>query len=105
MSEIQTDIDRNRRHRGSILRVVRRYGTQGISWPGLERIFRSAGLLGAVEMLEENVQYLADKAYLKKARLRDEIAGVERWMLYIAPSGIDLIEGTIDPDPGVNLIV
>jgi hypothetical protein len=102
MTEI--DIDRNRRHRATILRIVRRYGVEGISWPGLERIFRVAGRFEAMNTLEENVQYLADKNYLKKQLLRDEASDVERWMLYITPRAIDLLDGTIDPDPGVNTI-
>jgi hypothetical protein len=105
MIESQHDADQNRRHRGTILQLVRRYGVNGISFVGLEKVFRQAGRFGAVALLEENVQYLSDKGYLRTELVRDAISGVERWMIWLTPQAIDLLDGTIPSDPGVNIIV
>lgn len=99
-----TRVEANRLTRAKILRVVRRYGTGGISYEGLERVFSRAGMLGVAADLEEHLQYLADKKYLAKDLRRDELSGVERWLVWITPTGIDLLEGTIEPDPGVELV-
>lgn len=97
-------VEMNRRHRGTILRIVRRWGVTGVSWEGIEAIFRQAGQLGAIDRLEENVQYLADKGYLAKELKRDDFSGVERWLVWITPRGIDLLDGLIEADPGVVVV-
>jgi hypothetical protein len=101
----EVSIDRNRRNRGTILTLVRRYGVDGISFPNLEDVFRRAGRFGAIDLMEENVQYLTDKGYLRTELVRDPISGVERWMMWLTPQAIDLLDGTIPPDPGVDVRV
>ncbi len=60
--------------------------------------------MGVAADLEEHLQYLADKGYLTKDLLKDEISGVKRWVAFITAKGIDLLDETIDPDPGVEIV-
>jgi hypothetical protein len=69
----------------------------------IEKTFRLVGKIGWSETLEENLVYLSDKGYLRREPVTDPITGVKRWMAYVTPRGIDLMEGTIDADPGVTL--
>jgi len=99
-----TGVDAKLRRRGEILRKVRVYGGQGLSLEGLQRIFQRAGRLGSFEQLEEDVRYLAEKEYLRKELLKDRESLVERWLVWITPQGIDLLDGVIGPDPGVEIV-
>lgn len=101
---VDTDMDRNRRHRAAILRMVRRRLKEGITWQSLGNIFAKAFPYSSGNTLEENCMYLEDKGYLRREFVKDPHAGVERWILYITPSAIDLLDGAIDPDPGVDLL-
>lgn len=98
------NVSRNLRHRGNILQLVRNCGVDGISFPGLEAVFRKAGRFGAIKQLEENVQYLTEKGYLRTELIKERTSGVERWMIWLTAQGIDLLDGTIPDDPGVNTI-
>jgi hypothetical protein len=104
MIQSHKDVNRNIRHRGNILEVVREYGPEGISYPGLEAVFRAAGRFGAISQLEENVRYLADKGYLRTEIVEEPTSRVKRWLIWLTPQGIDLLDGVISSDPGVNTI-
>jgi hypothetical protein len=92
--------------RGRILRLVRDSGAaEGISVHGLTSIFARAGRQDAADRVEEHVVYLFDRGYLVSTIERDQLSRVERWMVRITSSGIDLLDGTIDADPGVNCVV
>jgi hypothetical protein len=99
-----TSAEANYKTRGDLLKIVRRYGVDGISYQGIEKIFWQAGRLGVAADLEENLAYLGDKGYLNLRLTRDHISGVERWLATMTPKGIDLLDGTIPPDPGVNVV-
>ncbi len=99
-----TKTEANCRMRGEILRLVRKMGTNGISYEGMERIFLRAGRMGVAADMEEHLQYLADKGYLTKELLKDEISGVKRWMAFITAKGIDLLDEVIERDPGVEIV-
>jgi len=52
--------------------------------------------------IKAHLKYLMDKGYTKYEHL--ERVEVKRDLNYITPKGIDLIEGSIPPDPGVMTI-
>ena len=96
--------ERNVRARGEMLRLVRRYSPNGVSVGSLDNIFNRAGLFAAVNALEENLEYLVGKNYLTREFLKDPVSGVERWIVKITPQGIDLLDGVITADPGVDVV-
>ena len=92
------------RERGQILKIVRRYGTDGISVEAIDKIFIQAGKhLGS--QIDEHIQYLCDpdKGYLRCEMKKDPFSGVERMIVSITARGIDLVSGIIGPDPGVDV--
>lgn len=94
----------NVRARGEILHLVRHYGVNGVSLGGLDRIFQRAGKFRVIDRLEENVEYLCGKGYLSKELVKEQLSGVERWLVRITPQGIDLLDETIPADPGVEIV-
>jgi len=96
--------EKNVRARGEILRLVRHYGVKGISVEGIYRIFRQAGSLSALDNMEENIEYLRGKGYVSSILEKEALSGVERWIVRITPMGIDLLDGTIAADPGVEIV-
>ncbi|MDR1420641.1 MAG: hypothetical protein LBI86_09725 [Treponema sp.] len=55
-----------------------------------------------VEDIEEALEYLADKEYIEKKELPHPYKRGELYRWYkIKPSGIDLLEGNLPPDPGI----
>lgn len=48
-------------------------------------------------------EYLAEKNYVSIWEEKDDVLRVTRTMVKLTATGIDLIEGNIPPDPGVEL--
>jgi hypothetical protein len=95
----------NRRIRGDILRLVRKWGAKGLSFDGLQAVFFRSGIMMSTNVdLGEHVSYLEGKGYLRTGKQRDQFESVERWMIQLTPTGIDLLDQTIDPDPGVEIV-
>lgn len=99
-----TKAEANKRVRREILRIVRKFGTNGISFEGIEKVFSRAGMLGVAADLEENIHYLKGKGYLTTAHVKDQFDQVDRWMVVITPAGIDLLDEITGPDPGVEIV-
>lgn len=99
-----TKAEANKRVRGEILRIVRRYGTGGVSFEGLQKVFIRACMPGVASDLEENLHYLRGKGYVNSELRKDQFTGTERWMVEITPAGIDLLEESISSDPGVEIV-
>ena len=95
------DPSRKRRLRGEILALARRLGIGGISVEGIENIYLRAGEHRLADNVAEALHYLADKGYVIIHRERETFSGVERRLVSISAQGIDLLDRTIDEDPGV----
>ena len=89
--------------RGEILRLARRYSPQKITLGSMDNIFQRAGVFSSMN-LDENLEYLVGKNYLQREFLKDPASGVERWIVKITPQGIDLLDGVIPADPGVDIV-
>jgi len=96
--------EQNVKARGEILRLARRFGGNGVSIAGVDRIFQQAGMFAALSSLEENIEYLQGKGYLAAELATDPLSDVERWIIRITPAGIDLLDGVIPADPGVDRV-
>lgn len=92
---------RKRRLRGEILALARRLGIGGISVEGVENIYMRAGEHRLADNVGEALHYLADKGYVMIHRERDTFSDVERRLVSITARGIDLLDHTIEGDPGV----
>ncbi len=92
---------RKRRLRGEILALVRRLGIGGISVEGIENIYMRAGEHRLADNVGEALHYLADKGYVMIHLERDTFSQVERRLVTISAQGMDLLDRTIDEDPGV----
>jgi len=86
--------------RGEILKILKISFPDGVS----NKLLRST--LGRMEfeesrgILRGHCQYLKAKGYLA---LRDVNMGSVSYICTITPKGIDLLEQTIDSDPGVEI--
>jgi hypothetical protein len=96
--------ERRRRLRGEILEMARRFGVSGVSIEGLEGIYARAGEPRLADNVGEALLYLADKGYVAVNLQRDILSGIERRMVTITAAGIDLLDDTIDQDPGVCIV-
>lgn len=96
--------DKNRRLRGRILQLLMNLGDAVATRQFLDQTFERAGDVYALESLDRNVDYLIDRGYVEEHEVRDDGCGVKRDILRLTADGIDLIEGTRDPDPGVLIV-
>jgi hypothetical protein len=91
----------NRRNRGQVLRLLQESGSDGLTPEGLAAVFRNAGKHGAADRIGEIATYLQDKGYVRIELIRDPISGVKREVVRLTARGTDLLEGSLDDDPGV----
>lgn len=55
-------------------------------------------------LLRAHLEYLEEKGYVRLEEIRDSHLGVSRVLVYITAKGIDLLEGSIPPDPGILVL-
>jgi len=91
----------NREIRGWVLRICQRAQPYGASFQVIEVTLMDAGFHVSLSEVKAHLKYLEGKGYIRMEELKHE--GVKRRVNYITPKGVDLIEGNIDPDPGVLL--
>jgi hypothetical protein len=84
--------------------MARRFGVNGVSIEGLEGIYTRAGEHRMADNVGEALLYLADKGYVAVNLQRDLLSGIERRMVTITAEGIDLLDDTIDQNPGVCIV-
>lgn len=53
--------------------------------------------------LEIHLQYLVEKGYISYEEVKHRRSGISRKIAKLTAKGIDLMEGNIDPDPGIGL--
>ncbi len=94
----------NRKTRGRILSFLRDCGTDGLTEAGLHTVFRSAGKHGVIDTLDDQIEYLIDKGYVRRDKKKSALDKDEHTFLHIRAKGTDLLEGSIDSDPGVTTI-
>jgi len=83
------------------LRICERGQPYGASFRVIETTLMESGFHASLSEIKAHLQYLERKGYICMEEV--EVAGVRRRINAITPKGIDLIEGTIEPDPGVLL--
>lgn len=98
------DPQRKRKLRGEILAMARRIGAAGITIEGLENIYVRAGEHRMADNVGEALLYLTDKGYVAIGMSRDIMTGIERRIVTISAAGIDLLDHTIEADPGVWIV-
>ncbi|TEB09316.1 hypothetical protein [Pelotomaculum propionicicum] len=54
-------------------------------------------------LLRGHIEYLLEKGYVRTEVAEAKHLGISRTLVYITAKGIDLLEGNIQPDPGVLL--
>lgn len=54
--------------------------------------------------VKQHLDYLEGKGYIKTDKVNVKGAGIERTLCKLTPNGIDLLEGNIGPDAGVEVI-
>ena len=53
--------------------------------------------------LEIQLGYLKEKGYITYEKIKDRHSKISRKIARLTAKGIDLVEGNIDPDPGIGL--
>lgn len=61
-----------------------------------------AGHRVAEKDIASEVVYLREKGYIESDKKPSRTLRTELWFHTITPKGIDLLEGTIPPDPGIS---
>ena len=91
----------NREVRGWILKICERAQPYGASFQVIETTLAEAGFHETLTEVKAHLQYLQRKGYIQMEEVK---AGrIKRRINSILPKGVDLIEGSIDDDPGVLL--
>lgn len=91
----------NREIRGWVLRICERAQPYGASFTVIETTLMESGFHSSLSEIKAHLQYLERKGYIRMEEV--EVGGVRRRINSITPKGVDLMEGNIDPDPGVLL--
>lgn len=91
----------NREIRGWILRICHRAQPYGASFQVIEVTLMDSGFHVSLSEIKAHLKYLEEKGYITTEELKQK--GVKRRINSITPKGVDLLEGNIDPDPGVLL--
>jgi len=81
------------------LRICERAQPYGASFRVIETTLMEAGFHLSVNEIKAQLKYLKNKGYIHLEEI--EKSGVKRRINYITPKGVDLLEGNIDPDPGI----
>ncbi|MBW1666727.1 MAG: hypothetical protein JRJ66_01510 [Deltaproteobacteria bacterium] len=93
----------NREMRGWILRICDRAKPYGASFRVIETTLIESGFHASISEIKAHLKYLEEKGYIRMETLQK--SGVKRRINYVTPKGVDLLEGNIEPDPGVLLEV
>ncbi|MCL2210190.1 MAG: hypothetical protein FWC19_06500 [Treponema sp.] len=87
--------------RGTLLDFLRKVYPEGAGYQSILSVFFQYHKIDAISA---SLEYLADKAYIKKIEQPHPYIQHEKLMWYkITPHGIDLNDGTIPSDPGILL--
>jgi hypothetical protein len=88
--------------RGWILRIVERGGRFGASLQLIgDSLYGLRANMTQME-IEDQLNYLARKGYVRVEEVKVKGVG-ERRIAYLEPKGQDLLDGSIEADPGVLL--
>lgn len=92
--------EREREARKWILKILDRAFLDGAGTRIIRDALHKMQLPLSLDEVEVQVRYLHIKGYIHIERVEVEGVG-SREILYLTPAGKDLLEGNIDPDPGV----
>jgi len=88
--------------RGRILKVLEIDYPRELSVDFVALTLSENGFPITPSLLEGHVAYLEEKGYLESRRVGVDEAGIERRVIRLTARGKDLLEGSIEPDPGVH---
>lgn len=99
MNEIK--ISENRQIRGEILNALRLNYPSQISEKQIISWLEQLGYI-TYERIKEYIEYLQDKGYVQIEMKRIKSYRQENSMVKLTPKGVDLLEGSIEEDPGIE---
>jgi len=91
----------NQEIRGWILRICQRAQPYGASFTVIETTLAEVGFHASLTEIKAHLKYLEEKGYIRMEEI--EKSRIRRRINYVTPKGVDLLEGNIEPDPGVLL--
>jgi predicted transcriptional regulator len=89
--------------RGHIMQILK------IAYPGpaslelLEVTLNDRSCNTSPAIIRGYVDYLAEKGYVHVWEEKDDVLNVQRTLVKLTAHGVDLMEGNISPEPGVNI--
>lgn len=91
--------------RGRILKILDKAYPDEISDELLKLVLDEVNMNTSPAVLRGHIDYLEDeeKGYVKSRMVENDEFGISRLMIKLTATGKDLVEGNIDPDPGVKL--
>ena len=69
----------------------------------IQETMMQAGYNVSIKDVKAHIAYLQGKGYITTETIKVEGMGIERTMAKMKPKGIDLLEGNIELDPGVEV--
>lgn len=92
----------NKEIRFRILRTLHISHPYGVKESLILLTVNDAGHRVTEQEIASEVVYLREKGYIESDRKPSRTLRTEIWFHTITPKGIDLLEGNLPPDPGIN---
>jgi DNA-binding MarR family transcriptional regulator len=92
-----------RETRGRILKILERAYPDEIGDELISLTLNDIHMCTGPAILRGHIDYLEEKGYVESRELHSDELEMSRRMVRLTAKGKDLLEGSISPDPGVNL--
>lgn len=89
--------------RGRILKILKFFYPEHVSDRDLVNTLHELRYEITYPVLHGHIAYLKEKGYVDYTKLEHELLSYPRWDVRLTANGMDLLEGIIDSDPGVQL--
>lgn len=88
--------------RGRVLKIAdKAYGRGGVSNEVIALTLSDMYLSSSSGVLRGHCEYLRDKGYVEIEEIKDDLGG--GYIVNLTAKGVDLLEGNIPADPGVEV--
>ncbi len=95
---------KNREIRGMILKIIHSNYPDQAGDTLIKEILEDSGFSVSDQEIKAHIDYLANGGYIEASCINNKGLGINRTVCKLTPKGINLIEGNIEEDPGIEVI-
>ncbi len=95
---------KNREIRGMVLKIIYSNYPEQIGDTLIKEILEDSGYVVSEQDIKANIDYLQGGGYIESNNITNKGLGISRTVCKLTPKGINLIEGNIEEDPGIEVI-